>query len=641
MGISFKQRKHPKTGKVQWQARYRFVKDGKSHDSRTGWFDTKEEARQDAVNKKAEKERDNSDRDDDLTLFELLGLFIDYQTSLARATTTNNTTTADSIRKRALTLRNLYTPKKIGDLKLSKLTAQDFRRWVKYINDYPSDCILFKEKPTGNGGQPLSGRYVRGFVNTIRVFNTFLLDNDFYRNKNSDFDVMVSAKISSYKLKPKEEGERTDRHELTVDEFYILTRYFVNEGLDSFYNMYWYTLFYVCFFSGIRVEELVGLRWESFFSYNGTMVFDIKNAITEAELRHNVENRLAKGIFRTKNKNSVRYVPLFRTIDTLVEDYKWDFKREFNIKSDEDLNKMFMFPYVDNGHKKFDINRYQSHKGMRGKLQAICQRAGIMKTDMQMFRHDTSGFLTRPYSEGGLGFSPEKVKNLLGHKDSYQIRNTYAKFNKEQRLSQLFETFGEMISRDNAAKNKEAEKMAIEIFYRLLPNGNDPYVYNARKKKLKGQIERAIAKGQDDFEVHTGEAIILHDILKEHIDETKDDYCEHIRIFWVKRSRFENGDDLSAEEKNKLSWVINHVIKVNNRRLLDNALENDHVLKIDKMTRVYAIASIIKDSGGKYDDIEYIIDTKDFDFSDLSKAKRELSEWFIKEHSDKIKIIEN
>ena len=602
-----------KTGEIVWIVRYRFKQNGKSRHSTTGQFSTASEALENARLLKEKKERLPllTRHDDDPTVFSLLELFISYKKNKSESKTTARTTSDATIAKRASSIKNNYTPVVIGNERLSELTPTTFSRWVAFINEYPASCTLYNEKFQGKDGT-LSGRTVRGFINTIRAFNNFLNENGYYKEKDQHFGADVLTSISLIRIKPKDEGARTDRHSLTVAEFDKITDYFVKQGLGSFVNMYWYTMFYVFMFTGLRVEELVALRWENFYKDDNKLVFHIKNAISALETKENVEERYRKGIEITKNSSSKRKISLFRIISSLMEDYKWDYKREFNIHTDEEMNSLFIFPAYNGAAKRFTVNDYQKHKNILRMLQKVTKAEGLPRTDVQMFRHAFAELLTFPESEGGLNYNPDDVNNYLGHSSSYEIRNTYAKMSERERFAKSNATFHDLIDYDaTKADNSEERKAALELKERIRKNDtNNVYVREARKRKLKAQIERAIEKGQKDFEVHIGEALLLDEIIFEHIEETGDDFCERIRIYGndgiSKISEIDNSDEYNDEQKEKIKHIIWHLLLVNNRKRLDEALKSGEDVLLDKKWKFDVFAKLIdEDKDGKYNDVRF------------------------------------
>ena len=108
-----------------------------------------------------------------------------------------------------------------------------------------------------------------------------------------------------------------------------------NNGIICIRNFFFYTLFYVLFYSGVRPEELVGLQWKFIDLREGHRTIAIRNAISNLERQEHALERVVKGQYRTKNPTSVRTIPIFDFYYELLKDYKESYRYEFNLTKEE------------------------------------------------------------------------------------------------------------------------------------------------------------------------------------------------------------------------------------------------------------------------------------------------------------------
>ena len=89
-------------------------------------------------------------------------------------------------------------------------------------------------------------------------------------------------------------------------------------------------MFFVLFFSGVRVEELTGLQWKFIDLRDSRRQISIKNAISKMEKREHALERTRKVQYRTKNTVSIRTIPIFDFYYDLLKDYKESFRYQYN-----------------------------------------------------------------------------------------------------------------------------------------------------------------------------------------------------------------------------------------------------------------------------------------------------------------------
>ena len=106
----------------------------------------------------------------------------------------------------------------------------------------------------------------------------------------------IDSAIRRVSIKSTREGnkeEKGERNIITLLDFMKMTYFFYDKGFELFENFYFYTLFYVLYFSGMRVEELCGLKWKNVDLRQSMKQIIIENAISEMERPDKAKNRLS------------------------------------------------------------------------------------------------------------------------------------------------------------------------------------------------------------------------------------------------------------------------------------------------------------------------------------------------------------
>lgn len=412
-------RTEKKNGVTRYKYRYYYYADNKRHDSETGWFYSKEEAELEGKRLKEEKEtadRTRSIARRDTLLSTAFNSFIDY---LKECADVSKTTTAITYYRLAKTIRNKYMPEHIKGIKIQYLKPSVFRQWVAYINNSPK----------------LGGSQVRNQKTILNKFNAWLADNGYYITEAMDIEVQNAIKRVG--LKPTKAHSREEagvRKTLNILDIEKIEEYFLNfDRAGEFENLYWYCLFMVAFFSGMRVEELVALQWKNVDLKKNEI--DICNAITEKEPRDNAMRRVAAGEYKTKNKESNRIIQIFGIYDLLLSDYKKYYQHYFNLSSEE-LKECFVFPNL----LRKDPHEYQKHRNIVRRLQKQCEIQHLPHTDTQMLRHACAQFLVYPEPDG-LNYTTGQVIDHFGHCDTKMLDSIYGKMDKATKAKKGRKTF--------------------------------------------------------------------------------------------------------------------------------------------------------------------------------------------------------
>ena len=476
--MAFKERVNPKTGKVEYSYRYYFYRDGKKRDSNTAWCSSLDEARREAQRLKKEKEEKENNsilQRRDTLLSTAFDGFIKYYETKATEKTTENTCTANSIWRRAKTIKEKYMPSFVQKTKTKDISTATFREWLTYIND-----------------KDLSGNYVRSLKSTLTYFNKWLRDNNYYADDNLDIDIDIALQRTTIKKRNYKNRQISgERNVLTVSEIEMICNYFYKKGLEKFDNFYFYTLFYVLFYSGMRVEELIGLQWKFVHLGNTERTISIENAINQRELKSNVEERIKNSVYHTKNQVSKRIIPIFDFYYELLVDYKNSFKYEYNLSNTE-IEECFVFPKLKN-HNPYE---YQATDRLTIVLHKVIEALGLNNSDCQMLRHSCATFLILPMPEG-LGFEEQQVIDYFGHTDTEMLKSIYAKITKEQKAKRMANTFSEYFKPDKSLEQTKENNTQTRLIERM--KGKNIEAEEKRKERIFNQIEKAIKKNQENY----------------------------------------------------------------------------------------------------------------------------------------------
>lgn len=472
--MAFRERVNPQTGKKEYKYRYYFWADGRRHDADTSWFDSKDKAKKEGDRLKEEKER--ADRDKmlkrrDTLLITAFEKFIDYLEAEAKKEVTISYTTYHKLAK---TIKKKYMPVAVQNTKIMDVTVLTFQGWLEHINSQ----------------ETLGGKQVRNQKVVLDKFNNWLSKNGYYTDV--ELNAHIGIVLKRVTLKPVTAHNKEDaglRHILTLVEIMEVGNYFVDKGLGKFENFYWYTLYHVLFFSGMRVEELVGMQWD-FLDLRGTeRMIEIKNAITEHESVAHALERVKSKTYRTKNTKSNRSIPIFDYYYQLLLDYRESFQYEYKL-TDEQMKEAFVFPNIS----KHDPFLYQRHKTIVLHLQDACKAKGLPSTDSQMLRHSCATFLIMPYPEG-LGYEKADIFDYFGHQDTTMLTRIYAKLSKVRSAERMRKKFSGIFTPDEDTSKLDEIKKKEELIARVRGK-NEEAVKEARRVRIFAQIAEAEKRKQ-------------------------------------------------------------------------------------------------------------------------------------------------
>ena len=495
--MAHKERINPKTGKKEYKVRYYFMKEGKKRDSETAWFTSLEKAEKEAKKQKEEKEK--ADRDISLQRRDkkLVTAYEEFREYLKELSDREETNTNKKEFQMANAIYNNHFPVDIQNTKVKDITTNTFKRWLDYIN---------KKEDLGGG-------YVRLCRAHLIKFNTWLSQNGYYLDGEESIEETIDLAIRKVKLKNSLVNNRErkgERHIVSSTDILKITRYYIDKeyGLGDFRNFYFYTLFYVLFFSGVRVEELTGLQWKFIDLRDSRRQISIKNAISKMEKREHALERTRKGQYRTKNTVSIRTIPIFDFYYDLLKDYKESFRYQYNLTKEE-VEECFVFPNIDQN----DPYRFMRSNQTLRELKKVLEACEIDNTDLQMFRHSCAMFLILSPPEG-LGFTEERVMDYFGHQDTEMLRSVYARLSEKEKADRMRRTFADIYSPIETNDRTEEEKKKQELIDRFKGN-NIEAQQKARKYRIHNQIRKAMLEGRKKYYYNPKDKKIVEEWIKE------------------------------------------------------------------------------------------------------------------------------
>lgn len=493
--MAVKTRINPKTGKTEYKVRYYFMREGKKRDSETSWFTSLEKAEQEAKTQKERKEKEdryNVTQRRDKKLVTAYEEFIAYLKGLSDKEITNTDKKEYDMAKAIL---NNHMPLDVKETKIKDLSIYTWRTWLSFIN----------------AKEEIGGGYIRLCRLNMTKFNTWLSQNGYYIDEFQEetFDMGIrKTKIKNSMVGNRERSG--ERNVLSILDIQEITRYYINKenGLGEFKNFYFYTLFFVLFYSGIRVEELTGLQWKFIDLREGYRTITIRNAISRMERQEHALERVRKGQYRTKNPTSVRTIPIFDFYYELLKDYKESFRYEYNVTKEE-IEECFVFPNIRWG----DPYRMLRTEKLLRELRKIGDELNLPKTDLQMFRHSCATFLILP-PPNGLGYTEERVKDYFGHQDTDMLNRVYARLTVLQKADRMRQTFSEIYKPNELDERTEEEKMKEELLKRI-GGDNEKQKQFARKSRIHSQIRQAMLKGKRKYYYFKKDKKIIEEYIKE------------------------------------------------------------------------------------------------------------------------------
>ncbi len=486
-----KTRINPKTFKTEYKIRYLWKdSEGKRKDSETGWFPTEAAALKNATILKLQKEanaKDGREVKNNKLLSTVYDEWLETMKRKANRETTENTTSDVSRYQKARTIRKYYMPREIANTKARDINVITFRKWIEYLN------TCKQAEPTGKSkGKELAGSSVREFRKALTQFNRYLGGQGYYLD--NELEISIDNMLSRVQLKSKKIGRRTRYCPTIYDVRKILDHYEANM-IEDFQQFYWYTLFMVLFYSGMRPEEVIGLVWKHVHFDVARPYIDLVNAISERESKENVSKRMEAGIYHMKNNNSEREIPMLEYYYEVFESYRYRFKEEF---SPDNMGECYVFPNIKAKNKAERLTDYQKQKNILRELDRVCEIEGIPKTDVQMLRHACATWLVMDEDHGGMGYEESRARDYFGHTSDAMLRDVYAKLDKRQRASRTSETFRGITKKHAHARVPEEIQKSKEINEKVRnPEANREDKFDSIYNRIQGEILEAYHSNRD------------------------------------------------------------------------------------------------------------------------------------------------
>lgn len=500
-------RTNRKTGKTEYKCRYSWKdSNGKLKDSDTGWFPTEKQAFENAMMLRTLKEteaREGKDSKSRMLMSTVFSSFLDELKVRAERETTENTTSDVSIYQKAKTVKEFYFPASVRNTKIIEINTNTFRKWLDYLNTVrvPAKRRLNKkEREKVESGElkietkELSGRSVRNYKYILILFNRFLGEKGYYLDR--EVETKVDVMLSRAKIKSMQVG-RKERYCPTIADVRKILNYYSTNAIEDFEMFYWYNLFMVLFVSGLRSEEVIGLRWKHVHFDAERPYIDICNAISERELKKNVDKRMENNIYHLKNNNSEREIPMLDYYYNDFESYRYAFKEYF---SPANMGDCYVFPNINAKEKTLEekLHDYQKQKNILRELKKVLRDEDVDLPDsitVQMLRHACATWLVTDQEHGGMGYEESRARDYFGHTSDDMLRNVYAKLDKRQRANRTSETFSELTKKHARARVSKEVKESNEINEKVRnPKANKEDTFNSTYNRLSNEIDKLYHK---------------------------------------------------------------------------------------------------------------------------------------------------
>lgn len=469
-----KARKNVITGQIEVIKRYSFIgSDGKMHRTDTPWTNVedidKATKRYKKLKQKSEKSKfaasvqfkeAQTKMNAKKTIAECLKEY--YESSDRKNLSSKSDariSTVNATHSDIGSVLRFHTPDRILQMKAIDIEASDFAYWISYIN---SDKT---------GHNSLSGQAVRRYRGCISGFNNFLFDKGYYDSveiRNYNKYIMYAEPI-----KGKKEGKRTDRYTPSFDDLKKILAYYsssrkllTNEGiyvvddfpLQSYESFLWYTLFKTAFMTGMRPEELIGLRYENIDFADGKI--HIIDAITQTETVEDVKKRYSKNKRQVKRPASKRIIYMW---DYYKSDLEWLKRRtkELYKLNDEEIEECFVFPRFNAKDPK-EKKAFLTHKSINKELDKVCFATSVPHFSVQMFRHACPTFLIKT-----LHAKEDDIYRYFGHQDPTLIRKIYSELTADDKAIESTIAFSKMINSKDLERilsPSAANNSANEVF---------------------------------------------------------------------------------------------------------------------------------------------------------------------------------
>lgn len=400
-------RKDIKDGKVRYKYRYREFDPSKNKmvQRETTWCKTQREAYRAYLDHIEGKELKKAK----ITLDMALKEYLEILESKSKRITSDKKSSDYTYFQNCRALYRYYFYPSIRFLDMSEVQPRHFAQWLEYIN---SDTMEHK---------PLKASRISALRTQLSQFSSWLVLKGYIFE---GFDISVSSLMAKVNVKKRKNSKRTDRNQPKFTDIWLMCDYY-RSTFYKFESCYWFTLFKVLFFTGMRVCELVALKWcnVDFDADHCFGVIKIRDSISEKEKREDVKRRHASGNLLTKNSMSVRNITMFYYYRDYLKHYAFRYSLYYGV-SFEEMSDMYVFPNITS---RDDKKEYQDHGNILYQVNKVCSKCNLPKFDPQMFRHGFTYYLACTKH-----LPIDQAYRLLGHTDSDMIKEVYLNMDVEE-----------------------------------------------------------------------------------------------------------------------------------------------------------------------------------------------------------------
>lgn len=467
--------------------------DGKLKDSETPWLNSFEELTEFIEKKRASSLSGLDEKNQSKTFGRYFNDYIHYCQDLGTGKNANSSYLHKYKSSHQLEPR---LSDELRNIKLSQLKETDFSKYITKLNEQAERT------------KKISGQTMRKYRNTLHQFVDYLYSQGYidYIKKYS-FDIG----IKTTKIIPKEYNKRQDRNTPKIEDLNKLTDYIksLEGGLAPFENLYWYTILKVLFFSGMRVGEVIALRWEDidFEDANGNGVIHIRDSICETDTLEQINNRYNNKQRNTKTYSSRRDLTMLASYSDLMKTYKEAYSYHYHL-SECNMEREFVFPNVTARSQKDRLN-HQRHDNILENINRLCKKAKVNKFDSQMLRHASARFYLIDN-----GVPREAMSKYLGHADSRMINIHYANFKPEDSRREVDPFFSGMMSNNPVGDNERSHKKVVEEYSN--PSLVAEKAKQAKIALFKEQVKKKKEKGELGFMVNENDMQIAKELIANH-----------------------------------------------------------------------------------------------------------------------------
>jgi integrase len=288
----------------------------------------------------------------------------------------------------------------------------------KTIESLDTDSIQeFFNNLTKSGKSPKTIKEIRGLLNQILEH---ALDDDII-SKNP-----LTKKIKIPKVDRDAKTDKAIRENVCKDLMDVIKKHSVYKPMIT-----------ILLSSGIRIGELLAMKWENIDRTGSTPILHIKEAVKrDYEIDEDTLETLSCEtiIGKTKTVASARYVPADPVVLEVLDEWEQNYYHTVKDKAKAKGNEGLIFP-----NKFGDLRTYS---GLRRQFQRFLEENGLghHKISFHCFRHT---FATMLMEES---VSPRVAQELLGHCDIETTLRIYTSVTEEIKEREVLKLSGRIAS---------------------------------------------------------------------------------------------------------------------------------------------------------------------------------------------------